>query len=117
MLIVKLLKKESRFHLRRQEQEEQAFDERHPADEGDNNRERTARPDIVRENHRQPSRQRDYAEDQRHRWILKKDGHRLHDGLSANHHGQRDENAIQPISLLRKSVRCDMVPSSRCNLS
>jgi hypothetical protein len=30
---------------------------------------------IVRENHRQPSRQRDYTKDQRHRGVLKKGGH------------------------------------------
>ena len=53
------------------------------------------RPDIVRENHRQPSGQRDYADDQHHRRILKKGGHRLHGILPASHHRERDDNAVQ----------------------
>ena len=71
------------------------LDESYPTDEGDHNHERTPRPDIVRENHRQPSGQRDYADDQHHRRILKKGGHRLHGSLPASHHRERDDNAVQ----------------------
>jgi hypothetical protein len=53
-------------------------------------------------NHRQPSRQTDYAEDQGHRWILKKYENRFHGGLSAGRHGQRDENALQPDQLAQQ---------------
>jgi len=60
----------------------------------DHNHERTPRPDIVRENHRQPSGQRDYADDQHHRRILKKGGHRLHGNLPASHHRELDDNAV-----------------------
>src|ERR1019366_5586359 len=95
-LVVKLPEKKPCFYLWWQEQEEQALDQRYPTDEGDHNYQRTSRPDIVREHHRQPSRQRDYSEDQHHRRVLKNGGHRLQGGLSASHHGQRGKDAVQP---------------------
>jgi len=59
----------------------------YPTDESNDHTQRIPPPDIVGENHRQPSGQRDYAEGQHHRWVLKKGCHRFHGGLSASHHG------------------------------
>ena len=84
---MKLPKEDPCFRLRRKEQKQQIFDERQPADDGNDNRKSTTRPDIVRENHRKAGAQSDDAEDQHHRWILKKPVHCPQHSLSASHHG------------------------------
>ena len=59
---MKLPKEESRFRLRRKEPKQQDFDERQPADDGNDNRQSATRPYIVCENHRKPDRQSDDTE-------------------------------------------------------
>jgi hypothetical protein len=63
---MKLPKEKLCVHVRRQEQKGKALDKRHPANEGDDHHQRTTRPDVVHENHRQPSDQRDRTEDEDH---------------------------------------------------
>ena len=90
--------------------EEQALDERYPTDVGDDHRQRPTRPDIVRENHRQPSGQRDDTNDEDHRRVVEKRCHRLQSGLPASDHGERYENVARPKQPI---VRGDMLPSEQ----
>src|SRR5664279_721446 len=96
LIEVKLPQEKSHSHVGRQEQKEQALDQRGPTDEGNNHRQCAARPDIVRENHRQSSTQGEHAKHKHHLWVVKKCFYSLHDGLSMSDHGECDENAVQP---------------------
>lgn len=82
--------------LGRYEHADQAFEERDPADEGDDNQQHSAGLDIVAENHRQLDDHRQQTDCEQRRLAVNESFHHLHRHLLVGDHVKRDENAVEP---------------------
>lgn len=94
---------ETRRGLRRQQQEQQALNQRQPADDGDHDRQRAARPDVVSQNHRQPGGQHYDSECKHQRSVVNQGDHRLHGCLLVRGHGERREDEINAYEFAKKN--------------
>jgi len=88
-------KEDPRFRLRREHQQKQAFDQTGPTEERDQDRQRAARPHIVRENDGQPGGHSQETRDEKQRRVSKDRLHCFHGRLRVRQNSQRDGDAVE----------------------